>query len=121
MPQFAGGAAICCSEHVREHRSVVTPPLALEALVRVVRDLETQEFDEVGIAGLDLLARRPAVIRQVVTAAAFASEVDQFPKGSPRALDARRVVIDVQIDHDAGPALARPSQEARAIALDQTD
>src|SRR5262249_30865911 len=54
------------SERVGEHRPVMAIPVTLETLVGVVLSLEAQEVDELRVAGLDLAACGPAVIREVV-------------------------------------------------------
>src|SRR5207245_4310324 len=57
------------SERSGEHRPVVAIPVTLETLVGVVLPLEPERSEELRVAGLDLTACGPAVIRQVVAAA----------------------------------------------------
>ena len=65
---------------------VVTIPLALETLLRIMLPLEAQELRELWVAGFDLLAGCPAVIGEVVAAAVADRVVDQAAEGRRRAV-----------------------------------
>jgi len=52
----------------------------LEDLVGVVASLDCQELTHLRIAALDLIATRPAVIRQIVAAVVRNAEVDELPE-----------------------------------------
>lgn len=52
-----------------EHFAVVAIPVALEGFGGVVAAFEAEEVGELGVAGFDLRARRPAVVGEVVVAA----------------------------------------------------
>lgn len=60
---------------------MVTIPIARESLVRIVNFLEAQKVTESRMACLDLAARRPAVIGQIVAAAQTDRGVDQSTEG----------------------------------------
>ena len=79
-PSFYRQTLCRARELVGEHRLVEAIPVALEASVRVVALLEPQELDELGVAALDLLPGRPAVIREEVAAAAADGVVDEPPE-----------------------------------------
>src|SRR5213592_1377935 len=96
-------------------------PVTLETLVGVVLPLEPQEVDELRVAGLDLAACGPAVIRQVVAAARAERKVDEPAKRVGRSRDPLGSVHDVQIEDHAGPGLPGPGQEALVVALDEAD
>src|SRR5690349_19873598 len=51
---------------VRKHLAVMAVPVALQAFGRIVLFLEPQELGKSRVTLLDLLAGRPAVIRQVI-------------------------------------------------------
>ena len=46
-------------------------PIALKEFLRVILFLEAQKVDKLWITGFHLLARRPAVVRQVISSAEF--------------------------------------------------
>ena len=85
------------SQLVRERRLVMAVPVALEAFLRVVLSLETQEVNELRIAGLHLLAGREAVIGEEVTAAVFDQAVDDAAEVLGRLAFAFVGVQDVQV------------------------
>lgn len=75
------------SKPIREHRLVVTIPIALKAFLGVVFAFQPRELDELGIAGLDLFAGRPPVIGQEVAAIVLDRPVDDAAVGPGLLLD----------------------------------
>src|SRR5687768_18154548 len=63
-----------------KHPFVVPEPLALEQLLRVVLELELEEFLQLRVAGVHLAAQAVAVIGRVVAAAVLEADVDQAPE-----------------------------------------
>src|SRR5439155_2279752 len=110
-----------CSGRGAEHRAVVPIPVALEALVGIVRALPAQKLGELGIAGFDLRPGRPAVVGEEVAAAATDRHVDQTAEVDLRPRQPRAGVHDVQVEHHARPRLPRPGEEGLVVALDQPD
>src|SRR5262245_43769299 len=102
-----------------EQIAVVSIPLALEAPLGVVLLLELEEFGEARMAALDLLARRPAVIGQVIAAPVLDRPIDEPPKILSRLLQPLRRVGDVHIEDNAVPGLPRPGKEALVVLLDE--
>jgi hypothetical protein len=62
-----------CLDAIGEHPPVMTVPFALENLARVVVALQAEKVGEMWVARLDLIARRPSMIREEVAAAAIFS------------------------------------------------
>ena len=95
-------------------------PVAREALVGVVLALGGEELPHARVAALDLVAPRPAVVGEEVAAAARSGEVDEPAERVRRVRDAVRRVLDVEVQDDAGPRLARPGEHRLVVALDQS-
>src|SRR5687767_4295262 len=96
------------SQYVGKHRLVVSIPFALKAFLRVVLLLEAKEVNELRITCLDVAARRPAVVREVIAAAEFDGPVNDAAKVLGSLTLARLCVRDVQIADDAHRLFARP-------------
>src|SRR5262245_65463860 len=118
LPKQSFRAAL---EAVCKHPLVVSIPIALENLCRVVPLLRPQELDHARMAGLDLAQARPAMISKEIAAAEFDRAVDQPAEIIGRLGDTIRRVIDVQVHDRADPGLARPSEKALVVAFDQAD
>lgn len=104
-----------------EHFSVVAIPVALKSFGRVVVAFEAEEVGELGVAGFDLLARRPAMVGEVVVAAHFNGAGDEAAKVGLRFTDARRAVCGVEVEDDAGVILFCPGEKTFVVALDEPD
>src|SRR5688500_280814 len=104
-----------------EERDVVAVPLALEALVRVVHPLESQELRELRVALEQLLARSERVIREEPAAAAARGHVDQPAKRGRRVREPVRGVAGVKVEDRAGVRLTRPGEKALGVTLDESD
>src|SRR5687767_14529883 len=102
-----------------KHPFVVPEPLALEQLLRVVLELELEEFLQLRVAGVHLAAQAVAVVGRVVAAAVLEADVDQAPEHVARLDQAAGGVLDVHVEDHAGVGLARPRQEALAVLLDE--
>src|SRR6185295_13613449 len=101
------------------HSLVVAVPLALEQLLRVVLELELEEFGHLREAGVDLAPQAVAVIGRVVAAAVLEADVDQAPEHVARLDQTAGGVLDVHVEDHARVGLARPGHEALAVLLDQ--
>src|SRR5918992_92140 len=101
------------------HPFVMPVPLALEKFLRVVLQLELQEFLHLREAGVDLAAQPVAVVGREVAAAVLEPDVDQAPEHVARLDEAARRVLDVHVEDDARIGPARPRHEALAVLLDQ--
>src|SRR5258706_15247949 len=55
----------------------------------------------------DLVPRGPAVIREVIRAAESGGAIDEAPEVAFGLREARPIVIDMEVEHGAGPRLAR--------------
>src|SRR5262249_50880600 len=108
-------------EAVCKHPLIVSVPIALENLCRVVPLLRPQELDHARMASLDLAPVRPAMISKEIAAAEFDRVVDQPAEITGRLCDTIRRVIDVQVHDRADPGLARPSENALVVAFDKAD
>ena len=89
------------------HSPVMAVPVALEQLFLVVLALEQQELPEAGVADVDLLAQRVAVVGEVVAAAVLDADVDQPAEGVAGADRAARRVLDVRVASQLPRAHAR--------------
>src|SRR5207302_7536342 len=96
---------------VGKHFLVEPVPLALEALVAVVFELEFQKIDELRICAFDLLARGPVMIRQVVASTVLEGAIDQDAEVGRGLLERLWLVRRVNIEDDAGVPLFGPRQE----------
>src|SRR5262245_49887406 len=96
-------------------------PVAGEQSRGIVLLLAMQELAKARMACLDLLARGPPMIREVIAAAAGNREVDEAAECSLRGGDAVRRVRNAEIEDDAGPRLPRPCEESVLVALDEPD
>src|SRR6185369_5666056 len=88
----------------------VVVPVAPEDAVAVEAPLGREEGVNGRMRGLELLPRREAVIREEVAAAMAQRVVDQPSEVPGGDADVPWAMIDVQIEHDAGPGRARPGQ-----------
>jgi hypothetical protein len=93
----------------------VAVPIALKAFLRVEFPLETQEIDELGIAGLDLPALGPAVVGEVIPAAEFDRPVDDPPEVAGGLRLAGVSVKNVQVADDADRRFPSPVQKALGV------
>ena len=80
---------------------------------------EAEKLTESWVTHLDLLARCPAVVGQIIAAAESDREVNQAAKHALRCLQAGSGMLDTKIEDDARPRLARPRKEALRIPLNQ--
>jgi hypothetical protein len=94
-------------------------PVALEPLLGIVLSLEREELRDPRVASEQLLPRGPTVVREVVTPAPRAGGVDERAERVRRVRDPGGRVLDVQVEDDARPRLARPREEALLVALDE--
>src|SRR5258707_7750847 len=104
-----------------EKLPIVTIPITLKPLTRIVLFLQIQKFFELRIARDDLLWFREFVIRQVITPAARYRQIDQSPERTRRRLDATRCMKREQIENDTGVGLLGPCKKALVIFFDQSD
>src|SRR6185295_11710857 len=104
---------------LREHLPVPPVPITLKPLLRIVPLLRRQEFPQSRMAGLHLIAARPAVIGEEVAAAALDGEIGQRAERVGRAFLSFRGVLHAEVEDDTGPGLPRPGEGALAVALDQ--
>ncbi len=66
---------------VREHGSVMSVPVALQPLLRIVLLFQLEKFRKLGIAAFNLLSSGIAMVRQIVSASAPCGHVDETSEG----------------------------------------
>src|ERR1700730_3980478 len=80
------------SKAVREHGSVVSVPVAVKTLFRVVLFFQLKECCELRIAAFDLVSSGIAMVGQIVRASVACCHVDEPTKGKLRTLKPFRAV-----------------------------
>ena len=92
-------------------------PRAQQSLLRVISTLQGEKLAHLRITFLHLVAPRPPMVGEVVAATARGPQVDERPERIGGTVDAGCCVLDVQVENDARPGLARPREKALVIFL----
>jgi hypothetical protein len=73
------------------------------------------------MALLDLIPCGPSVIRQVVAAIQIRGAIDEASKVVFGFANARRAMIDMKIEDDAGPVFASPGQHTLIVFFNEAN
>src|SRR6185503_17296166 len=113
--RLRGDRALRHSNGGVQHPDVVLVPVAREQLFGIVVTLPIEKLPHAWMATFDLRASGPPVIGEVIAAAKIGGAINQTPEIVLRFLDPRGAVVDVQIEDNAGPWLARPGEHTFRI------
>src|SRR3954466_10415452 len=103
-----------------QYVAVMPIPVTLEQLLWIPAAFLSKEFWKLGIAGEQLSDSCVPVVSQKVTALMVNREIDQRTKRIAALRETASIVIDMQIENDAGEVLSCPGQESGFIAANQT-
>ena len=106
---------------ISEEAVVVLPPIAGESTFRIMTSLFLQEFDDPWMGFENLVLPGPTVIGEVVGSSESGGQVDQTTEGLRGACDPFLIVIDMEVEDDAGIVSASPGEEALGVLLNEPD
>src|SRR3990172_10642932 len=96
-------------------------PVALKAFVGIVLPFQSEELRKLGVTGLELLAGRKTVIRQVVAPSVLDPQVDEATERPAGLLQPLAAVDSVEVEDDTRIRRSGPSQKTLVVSLDQAN
>src|SRR4051812_35075384 len=97
----------------------MTVPIALECPGGIEPQLGCENRGKRWMRRQHLGLRRPAVIGEIIASFESQRAINQTAKRVLRVSDLSRLVVDMQVEDDAGPPLPRPGERRFVVRFDQ--